>query len=66
VSPDCRYLVCRTEDGIDVSDVWTGKFKGEFAWRGPPITAAAVNEEGTLLAVGDYRGGIQMFEIITG
>lgn len=66
VSPDCRYLVCRTEEGIDVSDLRTGKFKGGFAWRGPPITAAAVNEEATLLAVGDYKGGIQMFEMVAG
>ncbi|KAJ4286571.1 hypothetical protein N0V88_007993 [Collariella sp. IMI 366227] len=55
-----------TYDGIEVSDVWTGKFRGEFSWRGPLITAAAVNEEATLLAVGDYKGGIQMFEMITG
>ena len=65
VSPDCRYLVCRTEDGLDVSDLWTGKFKGEWVWKGPLITAAAVNEESTVLAVGDCKGGIQTFEIIT-
>jgi len=65
VSPDCRYLVCRTEDGFDVSDVETGKFRGEMATRGEPITSAAVNSDGTRMAVGDYRGGLQMFEILT-
>ncbi|KAL2135037.1 hypothetical protein VTI74DRAFT_10074 [Chaetomium olivicolor] len=65
VSPDCRYLCCRTEDGFDVSDVATGKFRGEFAWTGPPITSGAFNSDGTRLAIGDYRGRLQMFEIIT-
>lgn len=65
VSPDCRYLICRTEDGFDVSDVETGKFRGELAIRGQPITSAAVNSDGTRLAVGDYKGGLQMFEILT-
>ncbi len=65
VSPDCRYLVCRTEEGIDVGDVKTGKFRGEFAWKGEPITAAAVNNDGTRLAVGDYGGDIQTYVMIT-
>ncbi|KAK4125167.1 YVTN repeat-like/Quino protein amine dehydrogenase [Parathielavia appendiculata] len=65
VSPDCRYLACRTEEGFDVSDVATGKFRGEYAWTGNPITSAAFNGEGTRLAVGDYRGVVQMFDIVT-
>jgi WD40 repeat protein len=65
VSPDCRYLACRTEEGFDVCDVATGKFRGEFAWMGNPITAAAFNSDGTMLAIGDYCGGLQMFEIVT-
>lgn len=65
VSPDCRYLACRTEEGIDVGDAKTGKFRGEFAWKGEAITAAAVNNAGTQLAVGDYSGAIQTYAIIT-
>jgi WD40 repeat protein len=65
VSPDCRYLACRNEEGFDICDVATGKFRGEFAWTGNPITAAAFNSDGTRLAVGDYCGGLHMFEIVT-
>ncbi|KAH6628753.1 WD40-repeat-containing domain protein [Chaetomium tenue] len=65
VSPDCRYLACRNEEGFDVMDVQTGKFRGEFAWTGETITAAAFNSEGTRLAIGDHAGMLQLFEIIT-
>jgi hypothetical protein len=36
VSPHCRYLVCGTKEGIEVGDVKTGKFRGEFVWGGSP------------------------------
>jgi WD40 repeat protein len=65
VSPDCRYLACRNEEGFDVSDVETGKFRGEFVWTGQPITAAAFDSDGVKLAIGDYGGGVQVFDIIT-
>ncbi|KAH6855338.1 WD40-repeat-containing domain protein [Chaetomium sp. MPI-CAGE-AT-0009] len=65
VSPDCRYLVCRNEEGFDVMDVQTGKFRGEFTWPGETITAAAFNSDGTRLAIGDYTGVLQLFEMIT-
>ncbi|KAK4150955.1 guanine nucleotide-binding protein subunit beta-like protein [Chaetomidium leptoderma] len=65
VSPDCRYLACRTEDGFDVSDVLTGMFRGEFATRGDPITSVAFNSDGTRVAVGDYGGLLQIFEVVT-
>ncbi|KXX77396.1 Guanine nucleotide-binding protein subunit beta-like protein [Madurella mycetomatis] len=65
VSPDCRYLACRTEDGFDVSDVLTGKFRGEFARVGAPITAAAFDRDGSRLVVGDYTGELQVFEVVT-
>ncbi|KAK4098458.1 WD40 repeat-like protein [Parathielavia hyrcaniae] len=64
VSPDCQLLACRTEEGFDVSDVATGKFRGEYAWTGNPITSAAFNSNATRLAVGDYCGVVQMFDII--
>jgi len=65
LSPEVRYLVCRTKDGLDVSDAETGKSRGELAWRGLAITAAVVNHEGMWLAVGDYVGKTFLFEIIT-
>lgn len=65
VSPCCSYLLCRTEEGFDVSDVVTGKFRGDFARTGMPVTAAAFNSTGTRLAVGDFNGGLNIYEIIT-
>ncbi|KAL2150082.1 hypothetical protein VTH82DRAFT_7758 [Thermothelomyces myriococcoides] len=64
ISPDCRYLACRNEEGFDVMDVQTGKFRGEFPWARPTITAAAFNSDGTKLAVGDYYGNLQTFDVI--
>ncbi|KAL2198839.1 quinon protein alcohol dehydrogenase-like superfamily [Corynascus similis CBS 632.67] len=66
VSPDCRYLACRNEEGFDVMDVQTGKFRGEFAWTGAPITAAAFNSKGTRLAIGVYSGALHLYDIVTG
>ncbi|KAL2183558.1 YVTN repeat-like/Quino protein amine dehydrogenase [Thermothelomyces heterothallicus CBS 203.75] len=66
ISPDCRYLACRNEEGFDVMDVQTGKFRGEFPWTGPTITAAAFNSDGTKLAIGDYYGNLQIFDVVTG
>ncbi|KAL2156955.1 hypothetical protein VTH06DRAFT_1615, partial [Thermothelomyces fergusii] len=66
VSPDCRYLACRNEDGFDVMDVQTGKFRGAFACAGPPITAAAFTSDGSKIAVGDYHGTLQIFDVVTG
>ncbi|KAK4113211.1 WD40 repeat-like protein [Canariomyces notabilis] len=64
VSPDCRFLACRTEEGFDVSDVATGKFRGKYAWTGNSITSAAFNNNATRLAVGDYCGEVHMFDIV--
>ncbi|KAK3897258.1 hypothetical protein C8A05DRAFT_39194 [Staphylotrichum tortipilum] len=66
ISPDARYLVCRNEDGFDVSDVETGQFRGDFAWPAAPIVAAAFDSTGTRLAVGDMEGLIQLFDVVTG
>ncbi|KAK4462245.1 guanine nucleotide-binding protein subunit beta-like protein [Cladorrhinum samala] len=65
VSPDCRYLACRTEDGFDVSDVDTGKFRGDFATRGSVITSAAFTKNGSKIAVGNYDGLIEIYDVIT-
>ncbi|KAH6630110.1 quinon protein alcohol dehydrogenase-like superfamily [Chaetomium sp. MPI-SDFR-AT-0129] len=65
VSPDGRYLMCRNEEGFDVMEVQTGKFRGEFAVSGQPITSAAFNSTGTRLATGDYAGNLQIYEIVT-
>ncbi|AEO62387.1 uncharacterized protein THITE_2106496 [Thermothielavioides terrestris NRRL 8126] len=65
VSPDCRYMAYRTDDGFEVCDVLTGQFRGEFPCKGTAIMSAAFNSNGTRLAVGDSGGWLQMFEVIT-
>ncbi|KAL2138509.1 hypothetical protein VTI28DRAFT_6659 [Corynascus sepedonium] len=65
VSPDCRYLACSTEHGFDVSDVATGKLRGEFSWDRPPITSGAFNHDGTRLAISNHKGGLDIFHLIT-
>ncbi|KAK3997425.1 guanine nucleotide-binding protein subunit beta-like protein [Cladorrhinum sp. PSN332] len=65
VSPDCRYIACRTEEGFDVSDVETGKFRGDFATPGSVITCAAFTRVGNKIAVGNYDGMIHVYEMIT-
>ncbi|KAK4200118.1 WD40-repeat-containing domain protein [Triangularia verruculosa] len=65
VSKDCRYLACRTEDGFDVSDAASGAFRGDFAMQGSVITAAAFSNDCTKIAVGNYDGNLNVFDIIT-
>ncbi|KAK4160794.1 guanine nucleotide-binding protein subunit beta-like protein [Cladorrhinum sp. PSN259] len=65
VSPDCRYIACRTEEGFDVSDVDTGRFRGDFATAGSVITCATFTKDGKKIAVGNYEGVIQVYDVIT-
>lgn len=65
ISPDCRYIACRTEDGFDVSDVDTGKFRGDFATPGSVITSAAFTKNSKKIAVGNYDGLIEVYDVIT-
>ncbi|KAK4177564.1 WD40-repeat-containing domain protein [Triangularia setosa] len=65
VSKDCRYLACRTEDGFDVSDAATGAFRGGFATQGSVITSAAFSNDCTKIAVGNFEGNVNVFDIIT-
>lgn len=65
ISPDCRYLACRTEDGFDVSDLLTGKFRGDVAGAMVGATCAAFSSDSALLAVGGIGGEIQLYDVIT-
>ncbi|KAK4674518.1 hypothetical protein QC763_121280 [Podospora pseudopauciseta] len=65
VSKDCQYLACRTEDGFDVSDAASGAFRGDFATRASVITAAAFSNDCTKIAVGDFDGYVNVFDMIT-
>ncbi|KAF6808298.1 ribosome assembly protein 4 [Colletotrichum sojae] len=64
ISPDCRLLACRTEDGLDISDVYSGAVLAEVqtaAGIDGLVTAAAFSSDGKILAVGRYNGMVDMW-----
>lgn len=65
ISPDCRYLACRTDGGFDVSDLLTGKFRGDVASLPMDVTCAAFSSDSRSLVVGKIDGEINLYEIIT-
>jgi WD40 repeat protein len=66
ISPNCRYLLCRTEEGFDVSDLATGKFRGEVAGESSFATSAAFSSDSRFVVIGKFDGEIQMYQVITG
>ena len=68
ISPDCRFLACRTEDGFDVMDLATGRFLGEITGftgeRSLFISAAAFNSDGGWLVAGKSNGEVVLYEVI--
>ncbi|KAK0633775.1 WD40-repeat-containing domain protein [Immersiella caudata] len=66
ISPDCRHLACRTEDGIDVIEVETGQFRADYPLEPGHelITSAAFSHNNRWLALGDYDGRITVLEVI--
>ncbi|KAK2002390.1 ribosome assembly protein 4 [Colletotrichum falcatum] len=66
VSPDCRFLACRTEDGMDVSDVYSGHVLAEVrtaAGIDGLVTAAAFSADGNTMAVGRYTGVVDVWSL---
>lgn len=68
ISPDCRYLACRTESGFDIMELMTGRFLGETTevQRASWITSAAFNNNGTMIAIGTYTGSVQLYKVMPG
>jgi hypothetical protein len=74
ISPDCRWLACRTDEGVDVSDLLTGMVLFTFRFISGFATDAAFSADGRYFAVtkfvpGKYRHGIgegqlDMWEIV--
>lgn len=52
LSPDCRFLACRTVDGVDISDAHSGAVLFTIRFQSGFITAAAFSEDGRYLALG--------------
>ncbi|CCF35667.1 ribosome assembly protein 4 [Colletotrichum higginsianum] len=66
VSPDCRFLACRTDDGVDISDVYSGHVLAEVrtaAGIDGLVTAAAFSADGRFMAVGRYSGVVEMWKL---
>ncbi|KAK2013526.1 ribosome assembly protein 4 [Colletotrichum eremochloae] len=66
VSPDCRFLACRTEDGMDISDVYSGQVLAEVrtaAGIDGLVTAAAFSANGNTMAVGRYTGVVDVWNL---
>ncbi|KAI9150213.1 ribosome assembly [Paramyrothecium foliicola] len=52
VSADCRFLACSTHDGVDISDLHTGRRLQSIVFRGGYVTAASFSYDGRYLALG--------------
>ncbi|KAL8375820.1 hypothetical protein RB595_007101 [Gaeumannomyces hyphopodioides] len=64
ISPDCRYLACRTEVGFDVSDLATGRFMGEARVDDSSFfAAAAFSWNSKLMAVGKNTGEMYVYDV---
>ena len=64
ISPNCKYLACRTEQCLDVSDLVTGRFEGEFVMDRSFATAAGFSSDSNRLVVGKQNGEICLYELI--
>lgn len=66
ISPDCRLLACRAEQGFEVLDLRTGKFRGEIALgTGSFTTAAAFSSDGKLLVLGKHNGEVIVYQVVS-
>lgn len=52
ISPDCRFLACRNDDGVDLSDLHTGRVLYSIRFQSGFVTAAAFSDDARYLALG--------------
>ncbi|KAF5024869.1 hypothetical protein F66182_3108 [Fusarium sp. NRRL 66182] len=52
ISADCRFLCCRTDDGVDVSDLYSGRVLYTIKFQSGFATAAAFSWDGKFLILG--------------
>ena len=52
VSADCRFLCCRTDDGVDVSDLYSGRVLYTIKFQNGFVTAASFSWDGKYLILG--------------
>ncbi|PHH89059.1 hypothetical protein CDD83_6704 [Cordyceps sp. RAO-2017] len=69
ISPDCRWMACRTEDGFDLVDLASGAVAWEERRFGDAddcasmITAAAFSTDGKMLILGRMDGIVEIWDV---
>lgn len=68
ISPDCHLLACRSDTGVEVCDLLTGRRRGGATWKGGGTgfaTAAGFSGgTGMMLAVGMFNGGVTVYNVL--
>ncbi|CAH0033437.1 unnamed protein product [Clonostachys rhizophaga] len=62
ISPDCRYVACRTEDGFDLMEVSSGVVVFGMATESI-VTAAAFSSDSSALLLGRMDGVLELWDI---
>ncbi|KAM5356826.1 hypothetical protein ACJ41O_003472 [Fusarium nematophilum] len=52
ISADCRFLCCRTDDGVDLSDLYSGRVLYTIKFQSGFVTCAAFSWDGRYLLLG--------------
>ncbi|KAH7013131.1 Quino protein amine dehydrogenase [Ilyonectria destructans] len=52
ISKDCRFMCCRTDDGVDISDLYSGKVLYTIKFQSGYVTAATFSGDGRYLILG--------------
>ncbi|QPC74319.1 hypothetical protein HYE68_005071 [Fusarium pseudograminearum] len=63
ISPDCRYMLCRTEDGFDIMDVATGSVVYEET-TDVMVMSGAFAEDGRALVLGRMDGVVEVRDVL--
>ncbi|KAM5351180.1 hypothetical protein ACJ41O_003903 [Fusarium nematophilum] len=62
ISPDCRYMVCRNEEGFDIMDVATGTVVFEKE-ADALVMSGAFSEDGKTLVLGRMDGVVEVWDV---
>lgn len=62
VSPDCRFLACRTEDGFDIMEVSSGTVVCAVE-SDVLVTAAAFSADSSMLLLGRMDGVVEVWDL---
>ncbi|CAG9998140.1 unnamed protein product [Clonostachys byssicola] len=62
ISPDCRYVACRTEEGFDLMEVSSGVVVFAMATEAI-VTAAAFSSDSSVLLLGRMDGVLELWDI---